>query len=130
MDPNMMAQMAQQGGGSAALMDMSSMLGGGSQQAAPSLGTLDPQALAQALALLGRSMPSQGGFDASSQFGEASMPIDISSAQPPTVRGVPRQSKANPRGLNRTGKVNTNISQGNNSNPEAALMSRASSIQR
>lgn len=75
---------------------------------------------------------------------------------PPTVRGIP-QSSANPyvspgrsaqakkpaakkkdgkggagpntRGMNRGGKVNTNISTGGNSNPESALMTRAHNIQ-
>lgn len=67
-----------------------------------------------------------------SQFDEASMPINLlaAGAMPPTVKGVPKGGTTNPRGFNRGGKVNTNISTSGKSNPEAALMNRTFNIQR
>lgn len=128
--------------GPAAPMDMSSLFGGGPDAAAPPTGaSLDPQALAAALRMLGRPSPMGQGdippFGDASGFGQASAPINLLSAKgpPPTARGIPNTranpyittpagQKGNPRGLNRGGKVNTNISSGNNSNPTAALLTR------
>lgn len=66
----------------------------------------------------------------SSPFSQASSPINLLNAPgtPPTAARIPLPT-SNPRGMNRGGKVNTNISMGNNSNPESALMNRASSLQ-
>lgn len=63
-----------------------------------------------------------------SPFGEASMPIDLlGGGVPPTAKGVPA---SNPAGLNRGGKVNTNIPLKDTSNPEASLQNRVNNIQR
>ena len=61
-----------------------------------------------------------------SGFSEASSPINLlqeGGSIPPTVKGV----GANPRGLNRTGKVNTNIS--TKPSADANIASQASNIQ-
>lgn len=64
-----------------------------------------------------------------SPFAQASSPINLLSkgSLPPTVKGISKG--ANPRGHNRSGKVNTNISRGGNTNPEAQLMNRALNTQ-
>lgn len=64
-------------------------------------------------------------------FNQAASPINLIAAGglPPTVKGVPTPT-TNPRGFNRGGRVNTNISRGGNTNVEAQLESRASNIQR
>lgn len=66
-----------------------------------------------------------------SPFAQAGAPIDLLAAGglPPTVRGVPMPT-TNPRGFNRGGRVNTDVSRGGHTNPEAQLENRASNIQR
>jgi len=114
----------------AAMQDM--MQGGGQElppspaNVAPSNATrnISPEIANQALAML------RGGKEQGSPFSQASSPINLlnMSGAPPTAPRIPLPT-TNPRGMNRTGKVNTNISMGNNSNPESALMNRASSLQ-
>ncbi len=90
-------------------------------------GEIPPNVLQGAMQLLG----GDGG-----QFGQASTPINLLQTQgpPPTVPGVgggkggPGPS-SNPRGLNRTGKVNTDVSTGGNSTPEGSLLNRTFSLQ-
>ncbi|MEK6885069.1 MAG: hypothetical protein AABY22_35890, partial [Nanoarchaeota archaeon] len=53
-----------------------------------------------------------------------------SGSMPPTAARIPLPT-SNPRGLNMGGRVNTNTSPSKiNSNPEAQLMQRASSLQK
>lgn len=77
----------------------------------------------------------------SSPFSQAASPVNLlqSSGPPPTPKGVPSASggpgkkKPNPRGLNRGGKVNTNIptsSKSNNSSTESNLLNRVFNLQR
>lgn len=66
-----------------------------------------------------------------SPFAQASTPVNLlnTSGIPPTAPRIPLPT-SNPRGLNRTGKVNTNIaSNSTKSNPESRLVQRASSLQ-
>ncbi len=93
-----------------------------------------PEILSKALAMLGGNpitVPPQE----SNPFAEAATPISLDSSQvPPTVPGVQQGGggpTSNPRGLNRTGKVNTNIPLGNkNANPESSLINRTFNIQK
>jgi len=90
-------------------------------------GSIPPEVLTEALGMLrkeGETVSRPGG-----QFSEASLPIDLlrGASMPPTVKGVP--GGANPRGLNRGGAVNTDVRLADNSNPEAALQRRATSLQ-
>lgn len=94
---------------------------------------IPPDVAQSALAML---RGGQGGgnspFSGVSPFAQANSPINMltmGGATPPTAPGIPLPT-TNSRGFSRTGKVNTNINQGNNSNPESALMNRASSLQR
>jgi len=68
-------------------------------------------------------------LEAGSPLAELSSPVNLlnASGTPPTPRGVPA---SNPRGLNRGGKVNTNIALNERTNPEAQLQNRANNIQR
>lgn len=89
---------------------------------------LPPEVMQAALALMngGSQMPGQV-LNGPSAFAEAGAPINLTAgAMPPTVPGV---GGINPRGLNRGGKVNTNIG-GNNSDPLSQLMNQAGNIQR
>ena len=144
------------GGG---LMDMEALLGGmGAGAAAPNApGGISPEALSGALEMLRRpGEPAPGGipaFGAQSGFGQASSPINLmAGGPPPTAAGIPNSAAnprvsqprgpaatgkggnggktTNPRGLNRTGKVNTNINMNGNSNPTSALMNRVFNTQR
>lgn len=77
----------------------------------------------KALAMLGDT-----GEGSASPFAEASAPINLlTSGAPPTPKGVPT---TNPRGMNRGGKVNTNIPAGKPRGAEENLMNRAGNIQR
>ena len=88
---------------------------------------ISPNVAAGALAML---RGGSGGAPAP-QFAQAASPINLLRAgTPPTASRVPLPT-SNPRGLNRSGRVNTNTSiHSINSNPESALMNRASSLQR
>ncbi len=80
---------------------------------------------ANALALL------RVGAAAPSPMAQAASPINLLNmgGMPPTASRIPLPT-TNPRGMNRTGKVNTNTSvHSANSNPESALMNQASSTQ-
>lgn len=108
------------------------MSGGGAPQpggaGAPNLRQIPPNVLAGALAMLRKPGENAG----TSPFAQASSPIDLlqgGAGLPPTAKGIPTAT-SNPRGMNRGGKVNTNVSSGGNSNPESALMNRALNIQR
>jgi len=85
-------------------------------------GAIPPAVLKRALAMLG------GGAPGGSQFTEASAPINLLAGgpMPPTVKPL----TTNPRGMNRGGKVNTNISTKAPNGPEAQLLNRAQNIQR
>jgi len=66
-----------------------------------------------------------------SPFGEAGMPINLLQAgAPPTARGIPAPKTTNPRGMNRGGKINTNISQKAPNGIEAQLNQQSKNIQR
>lgn len=99
---------------------------------------IPPQVLAGALQMLWGNQSQIPQAWTPSPFGEASAPINLTSNQsaPPTVKWVawgwpgPQKWGANPRWLNMTGKVNTNIRLANNSNMESQLMNRALNIQR
>ncbi len=67
-----------------------------------SSGEVSPSVIKQAIAMLGK------GAAEPSPFAQAALPINLlqSKGLPPTARGVPA---TNPRGANRTGKVNTQI---------------------
>ena len=87
--------------------------------------TINPETAKAALALL------RGGAKGPSPFKQAASPVNLlNSGTPPTAGRIPLPT-SNPRGFSRGpgSKVNTNISMGNNSNPESALMNRASSLQ-
>jgi hypothetical protein len=71
-----------------------------------------------------------------SPFAEAAGPINLAQnvgALPPTVAGVASGGGmfegANPRGLNRTGKVNTNISLNKKSSEESNILNRTYNTQ-
>jgi len=96
---------------------------------APSVNTtsINPDVARQALAMLRGP-----GGPAASPFAQASSPINLlnMAGGPPTAPRIPLPT-SNPRGMNRTGKVNTNIStKGQNTNPEAQLINRATNLQR
>jgi hypothetical protein len=79
---------------------------------------------------------------ANSGFSQANLPINLlQQGPPPTVKGIPAGGgpgyrpagkTTNIRGLNRTGKLNTNTSlnRDGNSNPESALLKSVHNIQR
>ena len=92
---------------------------------------ISPQIASSALSLLrGTPTTTQGGSPTMSPFSQAAAPINLlRSGNPPTVSGI-KLPTTNPRGLNRGGKVNTNISKGGNSNIESALQNRVGNIQR
>lgn len=96
----------------------------GADQLAAASG-LSPDVLRQALSMLKKPLPN----NQSSPFAQASSPINLLQAGglPPTPQGVPAGKTTNPRGLNRTGKVNTTIGQKNTST-ESNLLNRAFSI--
>ncbi len=139
------AQGAPQGMGAAQPQDLAAMsqLGAGgppqgqpAPQQMPQTSTISPQVVMQALSLLRKPGEEQGAQGTA--FGQAAAPINLlRSGMPPTApsAGLPPPAThgatgPNPRGHNRTGKVNTNISKGNNSNPESQLQNRALNIQR
>lgn len=110
--------------------ELAAMMGGGAPapQGGGGLRSISPQVLSNALGLLRKPGEIQSG---TSPFAQASAPIDLlakGAGGPPTVKGVPT-STTNPRGHNRSGKVNTDVSRGGNSNPEAELQRRAISTQ-
>jgi hypothetical protein len=109
---------------------MAAAMGGAPELTPPTAGTtsITPDVAQQALAMLrGGATPRP-----TSSFGQAASPINLLNAggTPPTASRIPLPT-SNPRGLNRGGKVNTNISsKPMNSNPESALINRATNLQR
>lgn len=99
---------------------------------------IPPNVLKGALGILnaGNAPAPMGAIGGPSAFGQASMPINISNSPPPTAPklpiarggggpGKPGGKTTNPRGHNRTGKVNTNISSpGKTSSEESRMMTR------
>lgn len=141
-DPAMMEAMQQGGMMPQDMSGMQQMMGAGAGMppgeapAASPSGMTVPDSMMGALAKL----RSPGEV---SPYEQASGPINLLEAQgpPPTPQGLPsasggpgparRVSKANPRGLNRSGRVNTNIPKGgNNASIESSLLNRAANIQR
>jgi len=102
------------------------MMGGAG--AMPTGKNISPDIMASALAILGDN----SGFASNSPFGEMKTPVNLlgTTLPPPTPRGIPAPQTTNPRGMNRTGKVNTNIPLNQTSNPESSLLNRAFNIQR
>lgn len=97
---------------------------------------IPPDVARQALAMLrGGGAPAGSAFSPGatpSPFGQASSPINLlrAGSMPPTAPRIPLPT-TNPRGHNRTGKVNTNTGIHDiNSNPEAALTRSSSSLQK
>jgi hypothetical protein len=91
---------------------------------------ISPEALMQALSMMRKEGEAPNKFV--SQFNEASQPINLLNQQgPPTAKDVTKTKKAMPNkaGLNRGGKVNTNVNVNQNSNPESNLMNRVFNIQ-
>jgi len=86
----------------------------------------DPAVMAGADRLLGNVPQGQQPAQPIISGGQASAP----SASPSGNKTLSTPSGANPRGLNRSGNVNTNISQKPTSSPESQLMNRALSIQK
>ncbi len=79
----------------------------------------------QALSILG-----DNGEEQPSPFAQVNAPIDLlASGNPPTVRGIPT-STTNSRGLNRTGKVNTNVPTGKSRGVEENILNRTMNIQK
>ena len=92
--------------------------------------SINPGVAQQALAMLRGG----SGGQPPTPFAQAASPINLMAAGgvPPTASRIPLPT-TNPRGMNRKvgGAVNTNISsKPMNSNPESALINRASSLQR
>ncbi len=112
MTPEMMAEMQAQVGVPQARQKMPKINGG----------AIPPGAAKSVLAAL-----SSGGQEG---FAEASNPINLlkSGSLPPTVKGVGKTT--NPRGLNRTGKVNTNIPLKKNYSQGSNELGKAANIQR
>lgn len=109
---------------------LAQLMQGGQELAPPGPGTksISPDVAKQALAMLRGGV----GDKPASPFAQASSPINLLKATgaPPTAARIPLPT-SNPRGLNRTGRVNTNIStRPQNSNPESSLINRATSLQR
>jgi len=108
------------------LIGETDMLGG-----APVGNAIPPDIAKQALAMLGSNMGGDTGYASGpSPIAEMSRPVNLltSGNLPPTPKGVSKTS--NPRGMNRTGKVNTNIPLRENYSEESKLMNRVNNIQR
>ncbi len=136
MDP---AALAEMGMDPAALQAM--MAGGGAPEQSEGPGQLFrgkmiPSEISQsALSLLRK--PGEAAAGGQSPFSQMSSPQNLLQAgMPPTAKGVPSASggpgpRGNMRGLNRKGKVDTNISTGaHNSSVESNLLNRSFNIQR
>jgi hypothetical protein len=119
-------------------MDMSAMAGAPASTSPSGLtnGGVPPQVLMNAMKMLGanaaQATPPSG-------FNQANLPINLLQAgPPPTVAGAgggpgysPYGKTANPRGLNRTGKLNLNTAnRDGNSNPESELLKNVHNLQR
>lgn len=128
MDPEMLAAMGMEGGAPGAMPPQP-----GATPAAPAMGA-DEQEMSRVLSMLrapGEIEPNPGA------------PVNLLETQgpPPTPPGPatgaggpgparPWMKGPNPRGFNRSGRVNTNISKGNNASPESSILNRTFNIQR
>jgi hypothetical protein len=98
-------------------------------------GEVPPEVMDKVMAMLGTPGVK---VDSPNRFAEASRPINLLNAsQPPTVPDTsagggpgPGAKTTNLRGMNRGGKVNTNINVNHNSNPTSALLNRTFNLQR
>lgn len=128
MDPAMMAAM--QGGGMAPdQQGMAAMAGAGAPQQEQPM-SADEEGMSRVISMLrspGEIQPTPG---AGTNLLETQGP-------PPTPAGAggpgparPWMKNSNPQGLNRGGKVNTNISSGNNASPESGILNRTFNTQR
>lgn len=130
MDPEMMAAMGMQGGQAPMDGAMPPEMGGAPQ---PPMGA-DEQAMSRVFSMLrspGELEPTPG---APTNLLDTQGPPPTP-AGPATGVGGPGPARAwmrgaNPRGLNRSGRVNTNISRGNNASPESSILNRTFNIQR
>jgi hypothetical protein len=104
-------------------------------------GSIPPNVLIDALKIMGGSQAVPGPAN-NSPFSEASSPINLlQGGNPPTVKGAPASGggpgyrypvkTTNYRGLNKTGKPNTNdLNINGKSNPESSLMRSVNNLQR
>lgn len=135
MDPAMMEAMQQSGMGPTDPAAMAAMMqGGGQPQQQVSPGG---QEMSRVLSLL----RGPGEIPETGMGEDANSPVNLLETQgpPPTVPGIQggqggpgparNKMKTNPRGFNRSGKVNTNVSKGNNTSPEAQILNRSFNIQ-
>jgi len=93
---------------------------------------VNPQLAKNVMGLLGADQGQDFSGQASGRgsFAEMSSPVNLLQTQgqvPPTPRGIPGGT-TNPRGLNMGGKVNTNLPNNQNANPESSLLSRTFSL--
>ena len=92
--------------------------------APPNLKNLPPEIVEQLMQGLPAGPAQQNPFQ------ELSSPVNLmNSPVHPTARGIP-QATANPRGLSRGGKVNSNLNINQNSTPESNLLNRVFNTQR
>jgi hypothetical protein len=121
--------------------EMAAMAGGASPEEMGTPGMAEmpsgraiPSSVAQNAISLLRNPGEQVGMGGMSAFAQAANPINLLQTQglPPTVRGAGQQAgqTTNPRGLNRGGKVNTNIPNNTAYSAEGNIMNRANNIQR
>lgn len=110
--------------------DMSSLLGGSELAPESMLDTngvpLDvAKGVMSALGSTNVKFKGEGG----NPFAQLANPLNLlqQGGPPPTAKGIPT---SNPRGLNMSGKPNTNINQNQNSNPLSSLLNRVNNIQK
>jgi hypothetical protein len=109
------------------LIGETDMLGGGM----PVGNSIPPDIARQALAMLGSNVGEDAGYaSGQSPIAEMSRPVNLlkQGGLPPTPRGVSKTG--NPRGMNRTGKVNTNLPNNERFSEESKLQNRVNNIQR
>jgi len=126
MSPEMMAMMQQQAGGEAP--------GGEVGLEPPALNgkQIPPEVLKGALSMLRKGGESpHAAMAGKNAFAEAGMPINLlaSGAAPPTAKGISLPT-SNPRGMNRGGKVNTNVAMKPGPSEDSKLANRALNIQK
>jgi len=93
-------------------------------------GQIPADVVAGVLKTLGDNSMEGAGNPAMAQLGAPINLLNPANATPPTAAGIKTPQTTNPRGLNRGGKVNTNIPTKQPANPEAQLQNRALNIQR
>lgn len=127
--------MAQGGGGPAGMPPGMPPTGQPAGAGAPSIQNpyIPNDVLRKSLSMLRNPADAVAAASQPSPFAQAASPINLAKGGgvPPTPRGVqPPGGTTNPRGMNRGGKVNTNISTKKKTSTESNIMNRASSIQR